>query len=57
MSEPNFAIEALRRCALFAQVDDETLGLCAAAECLDREVRLGHPASESDPGLRAWAPG
>ncbi len=28
--ETSFAVDALRRCALFARVDDESLGVCAA---------------------------
>jgi CRP/FNR family transcriptional regulator len=30
MTEADFAIQALRRCALFAKVDDDTLALCAS---------------------------
>lgn len=50
MTEPNFAIEALRRCALFAQVDDETLGLCAATLRVRRYRKNETIFHQGDPG-------
>jgi len=50
MTEQSFAIEALRRCALFARVDDETLGVCASTLRV-RRYRKGETIfHQGDPG-------
>jgi len=50
MTEPSFAIEALRRCALFTQVDDGTLGLCASSLRLRRYRKDETIFHQGDPG-------
>lgn len=50
MTEPSFAIEALRRCALFAQVADETLGLCASSLRVRRFRKHETIFHQGDPG-------
>jgi CRP-like cAMP-binding protein len=50
MTEPTFAIDALRRCALFAKVDDDTLGVCAST-LRARRYRKGETIfHQGDPG-------
>ncbi len=50
MSESEFAIEALRRCALFAKVDDETLELCASSLRVRRYRKNETIFHQGDPG-------
>jgi len=50
MSESEFAIEALRRCALFAKVDDETLELCASSLRVRRYRKNEIIFHQGDPG-------
>jgi CRP/FNR family cyclic AMP-dependent transcriptional regulator len=50
MSESNFAIEALRRCALFAKVDDDTLELCASSLRVRRYRKNETIFHQGDPG-------
>lgn len=50
MTEPSFAIEALRRCALFAKVDDETLRLCVASVRVCRYRKNETIFHQGDPG-------
>jgi CRP-like cAMP-binding protein len=50
MSEATFAAEALRRCALFAKVDDETLDLCASSLRVRRYRKNETIFHQGDPG-------
>lgn len=50
MTETTFAIEALRRCALFAKVDDEILALCAATLRIRRYRKNETIFHQGDPG-------
>ena len=50
MSESEFAVEALRRCALFARVDDETLELCASSLRVRRYRKNEIIFHQGDPG-------
>ncbi len=50
MTESSFAIEALRRCALFAQVDDEILALCASTLRIRRYRKNETVFHQGDPG-------
>ncbi|MGH2406868.1 MAG: Crp/Fnr family transcriptional regulator [Candidatus Limnocylindrales bacterium] len=50
MTDSNFAIEALRRCALFAKVDDSTLALCASSLRVRRYRKNETIFHEGDPG-------
>ena len=50
MTETSFAIEALRRCALFAQVDDEILALCASSLRIRRYRKNETIFHQGDPG-------
>ncbi len=50
MTETTFAIEALRRCALFAQVDDEILALCASSLRIRRYRKNETIFHQGDPG-------
>jgi CRP-like cAMP-binding protein len=50
MTESSFAIEALRRCALFAKVDDEILALCAATLRIRRYRKNETIFHQGDPG-------
>jgi CRP/FNR family transcriptional regulator len=50
MTEPSFAIETLRRCALFAQVDDATLGVCASTLRAHRYRKGETIFHQGDPG-------
>jgi CRP-like cAMP-binding protein len=50
MSESSFAIEALRRCALFAKVDDDTLELCASSLRVRRYRKNETIFHQGDPG-------
>ncbi len=48
--ETSFAVEALRRCALFARVDDESLAMCAASLKVRRFRRNETIFHQGDPG-------
>jgi CRP/FNR family cyclic AMP-dependent transcriptional regulator len=50
MTESSFAIEALRRCALFAKVDDDTLDLCASSLRIRRYRKHETIFHQGDPG-------
>lgn len=50
MTESTFAIEALRRCALFARVDDEILALCASSLRIRRYRKNETIFHQGDPG-------
>ena len=50
MTETTFAIEALRRCALFAQVDDQILALCASSLRIRRYRKNETIFHQGDPG-------
>ncbi|MGZ8528236.1 MAG: Crp/Fnr family transcriptional regulator [Candidatus Limnocylindrales bacterium] len=50
MTESSFAIEALRRCALFAKVEDEILALCAATLRVRRYRKNETIFHQGDPG-------
>lgn len=50
MTETNFAIEALRRCALFAHVDDEIIALCASSLRVRRYRKNETIFHQGDPG-------
>ena len=50
MTESSFAIEALRRCALFAKVDDEILALCASSLRIRRYRKNETIFHQGDPG-------
>ncbi len=50
MSESEFAVEALRRCALFAKVDDETLELCVSSLRVRRYRKNEIIFHQGDPG-------
>lgn len=50
MTESSFAIEALRRCALFAKVDDETLALCVSTLRIRRYRKNETIFHQGDPG-------
>lgn len=50
MTESSFAIEALRRCALFAKVEDEILALCAATLRIRRYRKNETIFHQGDPG-------
>jgi CRP-like cAMP-binding protein len=50
MTESSFAIAALRRCALFAKVDDDTLALCAASLRIRRYRKNETIFHQGDPG-------
>jgi CRP/FNR family transcriptional regulator, cyclic AMP receptor protein len=50
MTESSFAIEALRRCALFAKVNDEILALCAATLRIRRYRKNETIFHQGDPG-------
>lgn len=50
MSESEFAVEALRRCALFAKVDDETLELCVSSLRVRRYRKNETIFHQGDPG-------
>ena len=50
LTESSFAIEALRRCALFAKVDDETLALCASSLRIRRYRKNETIFHQGDPG-------
>ena len=50
MTETTFAIEALRRCALFAKVDDDILALCAATLRIRRYRKNETIFHQGDPG-------
>ncbi|MEA2536117.1 MAG: family transcriptional regulator, cyclic receptor protein [Chloroflexota bacterium] len=50
MTESSFAVEALRRCALFAKVDDATLALCAASLRIRRYRKNETIFHQGDPG-------
>jgi CRP/FNR family transcriptional regulator len=50
MTESAFAIEALRRCALFAKVDDETLDLCVSTLRIRRYRKNETIFHQGDPG-------
>ena len=49
-TESSFAIEALRRCALFAKVDDEILALCASSLRIRRYRKNETIFHQGDPG-------
>ncbi len=49
-TDAGFAIEALRRCALFAQVDDDTLALCASTLRIRRYRKNETIFHQGDPG-------
>ena len=48
--ETNFAVDALRRCALFARVDDDSLAICAATLRVRRFRRNETIFHQGDPG-------
>jgi CRP-like cAMP-binding protein len=50
MTESGFAIEALRRCALFAKVDDDILAMCAATLRIRRYRKNETIFHQGDPG-------
>jgi len=50
MTESDFAIAALRRCALFAKVDDDTLALCASSLRVRRYRKNETIFHQGDPG-------
>jgi CRP-like cAMP-binding protein len=50
MTEADFAIQALRRCALFAKVDDDTLALCASTLRIRRYRKNETIFHQGDPG-------
>jgi CRP/FNR family transcriptional regulator, cyclic AMP receptor protein len=50
MTESSFAIDALRRCALFAKVDDEILALCASSLRIRRYRKNETIFHQGDPG-------
>ena len=50
MTESSFAIEALRRCELFAKVDDEILALCASTLRIRRYRKNETIFHQGDPG-------
>ena len=50
MTESSFAIDALRRCALFAKVDDDTLDLCASTLRIRRYRKHETIFHQGDPG-------
>ncbi len=50
MTESTFAIEALRRCALFAKVDDDILALCASSLRIRRYRKNETIFHQGDPG-------
>jgi len=50
LTESSFAVEALRRCALFAKVDDETLALCASSLRIRRYRKNETIFHQGDPG-------
>ncbi len=50
MTESSFGIEALRRCALFAKVEDEILALCAATLRIRRYRKNETIFHQGDPG-------
>ena len=50
MTESSVAIEALRRCALFAKVDDETLELCVSTLRIRRYRKNETIFHQGDPG-------
>lgn len=50
MTESSFAIEALRRCALFAKVDDAILELCAGSLRIRRYRKNETIFHQGDPG-------
>ncbi len=50
MTEPDFAIDALRRCALFAKVDDDILALCASTLRTRRYRKNETIFHQGDPG-------
>lgn len=50
MTETSFAIETLRRCALFAKVDEETLALCAGTLRVRRYRKHETIFHQGDPG-------
>jgi CRP/FNR family transcriptional regulator, cyclic AMP receptor protein len=50
MTQATFAIDALRRCALFAKVDEETLALCAGTLRVRRYRKHETIFHQGDPG-------
>lgn len=50
MTEPDFGIDALRRCALFAKVDDDILALCASTLRTRRYRKNETIFHQGDPG-------